>query len=59
MSYKLFLLEKELGYQITADMSGLMVMERLNMLDRYWADQKEEQDKTPVKSGKKDIGTFK
>ena len=39
MAYKIFLLEKELGYQITADTNGLLLMQRLRMLDRYWKDK--------------------
>ena len=50
MSYKVFLLEKELGYMITPEMSGLAVMERLNMLDRYWEDKKAEYDKSQIES---------
>lgn len=47
MSYKIFLLEKELGFLITPDMNGLALMERLNMLDRFWAEQKESTPDTP------------
>ena len=49
MSYKVFLLEHELGYQITAETNGLALMERLNMMDRYWEDKK-------VKSEDNDAG---
>ena len=39
MSFKVFLLEREVGYQITGDMNGLALMERLNMLSRYWEEK--------------------
>lgn len=51
MSYKIFLLEKELGYKIDANTNGLLLMQRLRMLDRYWLDKKEAQDKADSKSG--------
>jgi len=54
MSFKIFLLEHELGYQITADTNGLALVERLNMLDRYWKEKnkahKEASSKKPGKS---------
>ena len=57
MSYKIFLLEKELGYPITSETNGLVLMQRLRMLDRYWTDKQkaqedaEQKSKTPNKSG--------
>ena len=51
LAYKIFLLEKEVGYQITKDMNGLMVMERLRMLDRYWQDQ-QKANQVDSKTGK-------
>jgi len=39
MAYKIFLLERELGYPITADTNGLILMQRLRMLDRFWLDE--------------------
>ena len=39
MSYKIFLLERELGYPITAETNGLILMQRLRMLDRFWLDE--------------------
>lgn len=58
MSYRIFLLEREVGYQITPEMSAFVVMERLKMLDRYWKEQKDNYDKqssqtkTPKGGGK-------
>lgn len=56
MSYKVYLLERELGYQITQDFPALALVERLKMFDRYLQDQKSqspsEEDKGKGKSGK-------
>lgn len=44
MAYKIFILEKELGYPITAKTNGLILMQRLRMLDRYFLDKKKAQE---------------
>ena len=60
MSFKVFLLEKELGYQVKWDMNGLALMERLNMLDRLWEEKKKENDKNDSDSkGNKKKGLMK
>ena len=46
MSYKIFLLEKELGYQITSDTNGLILLQRLRMFDRYCIDQEKAYDES-------------
>jgi len=53
MSYKIFLLEKELGYQITANTNGLALMQRLRMLDRYWKDKEKANADAESKSNNK------
>lgn len=53
MSYKLFLLEREVGYQITAETNGLILMQRLRMLDRYWLEEKKAYDNAQSKSSNK------
>lgn len=35
LSFKLFLLERELGYSINKDFNGLVLVERLKMFDRF------------------------
>ena len=49
MSYQVFLLEVEVGYFIGEDFSGLALIERLKMLNRYY---KEKNDAQPVSNGK-------
>ena len=51
MSFKIFLLERELGYQITGDMNGLALIERLKMFDRY-CEIRAEKDKSGSGGGK-------
>ena len=46
MSYKIFLLEKELGYQITSNTNGLILIQRLRMFDRYCIDQEKAYDES-------------
>jgi len=46
LAFKVFLLEKEVGYQVTGNMNGIMVMERMKMMDRYWEEQQRAQDKS-------------
>jgi len=53
LAFKVFLLEREVGYQITKDMNGIMVMERLRMLDRYWIQQNKAQEKSNTKGNQK------
>lgn len=53
MSYKLFLLEKELGYCFTGDFPALALVERLRMFDRYIKDKSDSYDKMKKESKKK------
>ncbi len=56
-SYKVFLLERETGWRITEDFPGLVLVEKLNMLDRYWADRADSHNKTIKKTeGKSNTG---
>ena len=57
MSFKLFLLERELGYMITPDTNGLAFVERLKMFDRY-VEEKNKVD-TPSKKGNKSAKLMK
>jgi len=50
MSYKIFLLEQELGYPITAETNGLILMQRLRMLDRFWLDKQKASKKANSES---------
>jgi len=50
MSYNIFLLEKELGYQINANTNGLILMQRLRMLARYRLDEKKAYEDAQSKS---------
>lgn len=44
LSYNIFLLEKELGYQINKDTNGILLIERLKMLERFCKDQQAQMD---------------
>jgi len=44
LSYNIFLLEKELGYQINKDTNGILLIERLKMLERFCKEQQEQME---------------
>lgn len=50
LSYNIFLLEKELGYQINKDTNGILLIERLKMLERFCKEQQEQMESS--KTGK-------
>ena len=49
LAYKIFLLERELGYKIDGNTNGLLLMERLKMLTRYYMDKEKEYEKNKSK----------
>jgi len=53
MSYKIFLLEKELGYQITSNTNGLILIQRLRMFDRYNIEQQKAYEDSKSKDANK------
>ena len=55
MSYKNFLLEREVGYDAINRLNGVAWMERMNMMDRYHIDKAEAQNDNKG-SNKKGLG---
>lgn len=53
LSYNIFLLEKELGYQINKDTNGILLIERLKMFQRFCEDQKKQMEESSSKGKNK------